>query len=650
MKFKPIQRLLVANRGEISSRIFRTARTLGIETIAVYADGEANAPFVRAADHAIALRGNTPSATYLNSEKILDACAATQADAVHPGYGFLSENAKFAKAVMANNLIWIGPPADAIETMGDKLTSKHIMTKAGIPSLNAIPINTDTDALQAAEDIGYPVLVKATSGGGGRGMRVVECSDKLLEAIASAQREAQSAFGDATVFLERWVSASRHIEVQILGDLYGNLVHFFERECSIQRRHQKIIEEAPSPAISSDLRVRLGEAAVSVAKTLNYSSAGTVEFLICEDEFWFLEVNTRLQVEHPVTEAITGFDLVQEQLRLAEGEPLGYSQQDLSISGHAIEARLYAEDPAQDFLPSSGTINVWKPADFARFDSGVEAGSEVNIQFDPMIAKVIAHGRNRPEAIRKLARALELTQIQGIKNNRDFLIQTLRTPDFVAGDTTTDFIERVVPARERDFTRKELYDILTAIALYSQCSIHDSGGPKLPILKSQLPAQHHAFVTKGQDYDVKCDKANDQTYRVTIGETHLNAKVLDRGENSIDVEIDNRRIRCDLYRDENSWYAHTAAGALEVFTRPLFSLEDSSRHAGSLSAPMPGKVLSLEVANGTVVASGQLLLVLEAMKMEHRIVAPCDGSIATVHVAVGDLVEKDVLLIEMCED
>ena len=413
MDLKTIQRLLVANRGEIARRIFRTARAMGIETIAVYADGDANAPFVRAADHAIALRGQTPTATYLDVEKILNACASTKADAVHPGYGFLSENAQFAEAVIKGGYTWVGPPASAIAQMGDKLSAKSTMTEAGVPTLDAVPITSDTDALLAAEEIGYPVLVKANAGGGGRGMRIVERSNQLSAAITSAQREAQSAFGNATVFLERWITESRHIEVQILGDLYGNLVHFFERECSIQRRHQKIIEEAPSPAITPALREQLVKAAVSAAKTLEYSSAGTVEFLLSGEEFWFLEVNTRLQVEHPVTEAITGIDLVREQLRLAEGEQLGYTQQDLSITGHAIEARLYAEDPTQDFLPSSGTIKAWKPAPLARFDSGVETGSTINIEFDPMIAKVIAHGCNRPEAIRKLTRALELTTFKG---------------------------------------------------------------------------------------------------------------------------------------------------------------------------------------------------------------------------------------------
>jgi len=644
---KTIRRLLVANRGEIASRIFRTARSSGIETVAVYADGDANAPFVRAADHAIALRGQTPLESYLSIEKILDACSMTNADAVHPGYGFLSENADFARAIQEKGFVWVGPPVDAIEKMGDKLTAKSMMQDAGIPTLSAIPVTLSTDALATAKDLGFPVLVKATAGGGGRGMRVVSDGDQLQAAIESAQREAQSSFGNDTVFLERWITATRHIEVQILGDTLGNLVHFFERECSIQRRHQKIIEEAPSSAITPKLRGQLGEAAVAVAQSLNYSSAGTVEFLLSGEEFWFLEVNTRLQVEHPVTEAITGFDLVHEQLRIAEGEPLGYTQEDLRMTGHAIEARLYAEDPAKDFLPTSGTIKTWKPSSTARFDSGVETGATVNIEFDPMIAKVISHGRDRNEAIRKLIRALEQTHIQGIKNNRDFLVQTLKTPEFVAGDTTTDFIERVAPHRERPLAMEELHGVLIAIALFSQQRTSDHDEPDQPRLKSQLPAQHHAFEFNGEDYDVKCDLLADQEYRVVISGTQFDVRVVLIEENFIDIEVDSRRVRCNLHRDEDTWYVHTSSGDLEVCARPLFSLRDTTHLTGNLSAPMPGKVLTLEVEDNSQVKSGQLLLILEAMKMEHRIVAPYDGIVSAVHVATGDIVEKDVLLVEM---
>lgn len=647
MNLKPIRRLLVANRGEIASRIFRTARSMGIETIAVYADGDVCAPFVRSADHAIALRGQTPTETYLNAEKILEAGRLTNADAVHPGYGFLSENANFANAVVINGFTWIGPPVSAIEQMGDKLIAKSTMIKADIPTLKAVEVASAADVARVAKELGYPILVKAAAGGGGRGMRVVDRPNQLKEAVESAQREARSAFGNSTVFLERWITQTRHIEVQILGDLHGNLVHFFERECSIQRRHQKIIEEAPSPAITPALREVLGHAAVSVAKTLEYSSAGTVEFLVSGEDYWFLEVNTRLQVEHPITEAITGFDLVREQLRVAEGEALGYTQQDLSITGHAIEARLYAEDPKQDFLPSSGIIKAWKPAPHIRFDSGVETGSVVNIEFDPMIAKVIAHGHNRPEANRKLIRALEMTHIQGIKNNRDFLVQTLKSEEFQTGDTTTDFIERVALPRERKLSTDELNDILTAVALYSQQTKSVSTEPVQPKLKSQLPAQHHALKYGEDDYDVKCDRIADGEFQIVIAQTKINAKIVSVGSSSIDLEVDDRRHKFDLRREQDRWYVHTSFGDVEIRTRPMFSIENTSHFKGNLCAPMPGKVVSLNVASESDVKSGQLLMVLEAMKMEHRIVAPYDGVVSAVHVSNGDLVEKDVLLVEM---
>ncbi|HWS76579.1 MAG TPA: biotin carboxylase N-terminal domain-containing protein, partial [Quisquiliibacterium sp.] len=452
VSFRPIRRLLVANRGEIARRIFRTARGMGIETVAVYSDGDANAPFVHEADRAVSLDGRTPAQSYLDIGKLIEACRRSGADAVHPGYGFLSENSSFAQAVIDAGLTWVGPSPHAIRAIGDKLAAKRLVRTVGVPTLEAFELAAGADAAAAAESIGYPVLIKASAGGGGRGMRIVESPADLEHAIESARREAASAFGDGTVFLERWLTRSRHVEIQILGDRHGNLVHLFERECSIQRRHQKIIEEAPSPAVSPALRERMTRAALDAARAIGYESAGTVECLVSGDEFFFLEVNTRLQVEHPVTEAITGLDLVREQLRIAEGEPLGYAQGDVKMDGHAIEARLCAEDPAAGFLPAGGTIAAWAPptGPGVRVDSGIETGSEIGIDFDAMIAKVIVKAPTRREAAMHLARALESTRIQGITHNRDFLVSILRTPEFLAGDTTTDFIERVAPAARRD--------------------------------------------------------------------------------------------------------------------------------------------------------------------------------------------------------
>ncbi|MEE9277548.1 MAG: biotin carboxylase N-terminal domain-containing protein, partial [Dehalococcoidia bacterium] len=376
---QPISRLLIANRGEIARRIIRSADEMGIRTVAVYADGDAQAPFVREASEGIALEGRTAAETYLDADAILAAARRTGADAIHPGYGFLSENAAFARAVTEAGLIWVGPSADAIASMGDKLAAKRLMQGIGLPTLPSAAVARGEDPKKAGKAIGFPLLVKAAAGGGGRGMRIVKSADELDAAVEAARREAAAAFGDDTIFLERWLAAARHVEIQVLGDTHGNLVHCFERECSIQRRHQKIIEEAPSPAVGEQLREKMAAAAIAAAAAIRYSSAGTVEFLLAADQFWFLEMNTRLQVEHPVTEAICGLDLVREQLRVAQGERLDFEQSDLRIQGHAVEARLYAEDPANDFLPTTGTVLAWEPpaSPPARVDSGVEAGSTV---------------------------------------------------------------------------------------------------------------------------------------------------------------------------------------------------------------------------------------------------------------------------------
>lgn len=575
----------------------------------------------------------------------------SQADAVHPGYGFLSENAAFARAVQDAGIIWIGPPSEAIGQMGDKLAAKSMMSEAGVPTLMARPISKDTNIADAAREVGYPVLVKASAGGGGRGMRIVESEKELSDAIDSARREAEASFGDDTVFLERWVTSSRHVEIQIMGDLHGNVVYFFERECSIQRRHQKIIEEAPSPAVSPELRERMGEAAISAAKKLGYSSAGTVEFLVSNDEFWFLEVNTRLQVEHPVTEEITGFDLVKEQIRIAEGEPLGYEQSDLAIEGHSIEARLYAEDPSRGFLPSPGVLKVWKPSDSARFDSGVSTGSEVNVEFDPMIAKVISHGATRREAIAKLARALETTSIQGIRNNRDFLVATLRTPEFIAGDTTTDFIERVQPTPTHTPTTQELADAAIAIAVCSQFTRRENAKVLSHIptgwRNSHMPPERSTFEVAGTNVQLEYRAQPNNSFEMRVGDQGFNVDVLAVDSNSTELAINERRMEFELTQDADTWYVNGPAGDIELRELPRFVLPGSDDIEGGLSAPMPGKILSTEVNTGDKVLAGQLLVVLEAMKMEHRITAPMDGVITGVRVEAGDQVHKDVVLVEM---
>ena len=669
MAIRPIQRLLIANRGEIARRILRTAHRMGIATVAVYADGDVGAPYVREADTAIALHGRSAAQTYLDIGKLLDVCERTGADAVHPGYGFLSENADFAQAVIDRGLTWVGPSPAAIRGIGDKLAAKRLMQTIGVPTLQGHEIAAGDDAQQAAAAIGYPVLIKAAAGGGGRGMRIVHSPADLADAIAGARREALAAFGNGTVFLERWLTASRHIEIQILGDRHGELVHLFERECSIQRRHQKIIEEAPSSAVSPALRERMGAAALAAARAIDYHSAGTVEFLVSGDEFFFLEVNTRLQVEHPVTEAITGLDLVREQLRIAEGEHLGYAQADLRIDGHAIEARLCAENPANGFLPTPGTVDIWAPAEGegVRFDSGIESGSEIAIEFDAMIAKVIVKAPTRREAATRLARVLEATRIQGITHNRDFLVACLRLPAFLQGDTTTDFIERVVPAAHRVLSPAELATAAIAAAFHARAG-RIAGARVLATLpagfrNSLMPPEQVAYRLAGAgaaaagaagssgapadaaDLKLTYRAQRDGSFAVHVGPLAHRVQVLRAGPADIELEVDGRRATLAVTAIGDRRLIHGPAGDIELIEQSRFPVAERAQFRGGLKAPMPGRVLSIAVAQGDKVAQGQLLLVLEAMKMEHRITAPAAGTVKTLQVAQGDQVTNGAMLV-----
>ena len=646
---RPIGRILVANRGEIARRIFRTAHTMGIGTVAIYADGDANAPFVVEADRAVALGGSSPLETYLDIDKVIAAAHETEADAVHPGYGFLSENAKFAAAVKRAGLSWIGPPVEAIERMGDKLAAKQLITEANVPTLPAIELKPEEDAAAAAATIGYPVLIKASAGGGGRGMRVVDGPDKLTAAVEGARREAGAAFGNDTIFLERWVTQARHVEIQILGDQHGELVHLFERECSIQRRHQKIIEEAPSPAVNEALRAKMGEAALAAARGMHYSSAGTVEFLLDGDDFWFLEVNTRLQVEHPVTEAITGIDLVREQIRIAEGEPLGYAQKDLAIDGHAIEARLYAENPAKNFLPAPGTVRAWNPAEDVRFDSGVESGTVVSMNFDPMIAKVIAHAPTRREAAAKLARALERTRVQGIVNNRDFLVATLRHPAFIAADTTTDFIERIDPPRTREPEGGEKIDVVIACALHAQALRRTNasvlGGLPSGWRNSHMPPERVTYTIGKETLALAYRRRRDGTFWAEIDGVERSIDVHDVAGDAIDLSINDTRATFTVTSFAHVHHVQGPAGEVVLTETPRFPVGGGAEFQGGLFAPMPGKVLVTQASAGDTVKEGQLLVILEAMKMEHRITAPISGVIKAMNVSEGDQVDNGQVLV-----
>ena len=575
-------KLLIANRGEIACRIIKTAHEMGIACVAVYTEADTYSPFVRMADQAIKL-----SDSYLNGNEIINAANQTGAEAIHPGYGFLSENAKFARAVQKEGLIWVGPNSRVITSMGDKLKAKDIAEKAGVPTL---PMTTDP---KKANSIGYPILIKAAAGGGGKGMRIVEDKKDLKEAIAGAQREAKTGFGDDRVFIERYVASSRHIEIQILGDSHGNVVHLGERECSIQRRHQKIIEESPSPRVNPEMRAAMGDAAIKLAKKLKYESAGTVEFLVDDKtgEFWFLEVNTRLQVEHPVTEEVTGKDLVYEQLRIARGEELGYSQDDITWTGSSIEARLYAEDPSNDFLPATGTLIAYE-SDInidARWDTGIEQGSVVGTDFDPMLAKVITKGKTRVDAANKLALALESLHIGGVTTNRDFLVASLRSKDFLNGKTTSDFIEKTNPQRAVILDGESLENALSAASLWIQGQNRENATilREIPTgwRNSRLPGQKITFNYLDQDIEITYRSNRDGSFTVNNGTT---AKIIEWTPSGIDIEVNNSRFFSKITRDSDSIVVHGPWGDVLFKILPRFTLPGSEQQAGGLVAPMPG--------------------------------------------------------------
>ena len=631
-------KLLIANRGEIACRIMKTAHEMGISCVAVYTDADSESPFVKLADEAIKLTD-----TYLNGKEIIEAAISTGAQAIHPGYGFLSENAKFSRDVIKAGLIWVGPSSKVITSMGDKLKAKEIADKAGVPTL---PMTTEPSK---ANTVGYPLLIKAAAGGGGKGMRIVESKKDLKDSITSAQREAKVGFGDDRIFIERYVASSRHIEIQILGDSHGNIVHLGERECSIQRRHQKIIEESPSPRVDEEMRIAMGNAAIKLAKKLKYESAGTVEFLVDDKtgEFWFLEVNTRLQVEHPVTEEVTGKDLVYEQLRISRGETLGYSQDDIAWNGSSIEARLYAEDPAKDFLPATGTLiayDVDKNID-ARWDTGVEKGSIIGTDFDPMLAKVIAKGKNRTDAANKLALALQSLHIGGVTTNRDFLVECLRSKHFHKGNTTSDFIEIAKPKRSIELTKGKLEQAGITAALWIQGENRD----KAPILKeiqsgwtnSRLPKQKISFQSGSEEILISYKSNRDGSFDVN---DDITAKVIKWDASGIDVEIGKTRFFSKITKSDENLVVHGPWGDILFKILPRFKSIGQEAKDGGLIAPMPGKVIDLKVKVGSKINKGDTLVVLEAMKMEHTVKAIEDGVIDELFVSQNDQVENGALL------
>ncbi|MFE5394891.1 acetyl-CoA carboxylase biotin carboxylase subunit [Streptomyces sp. NPDC056568] len=628
--------VLVANRGEIAVRVVRTLRSLGVRSVAVFSDADADARHVREADEAVRIGPAPAPESYLSVERLLEAAARTGARAVHPGYGFLAENAAFARACEEAGLVFIGPPADAIALMGDKIRAKETVQAAGVPVVPGSSGSglTDEQLAEAARGIGTPVLLKPSAGGGGKGMRLVRDAAALADEIAAARREARASFGDDTLLVERWIDRPRHIEIQVLADGHGNVVHLGERECSLQRRHQKIIEEAPSVLLDEATRAAMGEAAVQAARSCGYRGAGTVEFIVPggdPSQYYFMEMNTRLQVEHPVTELVTGLDLVEWQLRVAAGEPLGFTQRDVRLTGHAVEARLCAEDPSRGFLPSGGTVlRLHEPqGDGVRTDSGLSEGSEVGSLYDPMLSKVIAHGPDRATALRRLRAALAGTVTLGVQTNAGFLRRLLAHPAVVAGELDTGLVEREVDGLVPTGVPEEVYEAAAAVRLdalrprgdgwidpFSVPSGWRTGGEPKPVtfpLRVTDPVEH---TPRG-------------THTVT--------------EDRVSVTLDGvrhtfHRAADWLGRDGDAWHVRDHD--------PVAASLTGAAHAGadSLTAPMPGTVTVVKVAVGDEVAAGQSLLVVEAMKMEHVISAPHAGTVAELDVAPGTTVAMDQVL------
>jgi len=646
----PITKLLIANRGEIAARIIRTAHALGIATVAVYSDPDAGAPYVTLADEAVRLPGAAPADTYLRGDLVIAAAAATGAGAVHPGYGFLSENAAFAQACAGAGLVFVGPAPGIIAAMGDKVTAKATMADAGVPVLPGMTVTDDGDLAEAAARVGFPLLVKAAFGGGGRGMRLVAGPAELTEAVASARREAASAFGDGTVFLERYVVDPRHVEVQILGDAAGTVVHVFERECSIQRRYQKIIEECPSPAVDACLRAALAAAAVAAGRAVGYTGAGTVEFVLDRDgSFWFLEMNTRLQVEHPVTEEVTGLDLVELQLRIADGEPLPPRAREAQIEGHAIEVRLYAEDVPAGFVPATGTLHRFTilQAPGIRVDTGFRDGSVVSPHYDAMLAKVVAHGRTRADAARRLARALGQAEIHGLTTNRDLLVAILREPGFLAGATDTGYLTRHDPAALAASGTRAAATHALAAALARQAR-HRAEAPVLGTLPSGWrnvfsAPQRVTYTAAGESYAVAYRVTGD-TVRADVNDRPVQALVRAASPDRVDLEIEGIRRVYRIHQMLADTYVDASDGSTALSEVPRFGDPTKLAPAGSLLAPMPGLVLRVLAEVGAVVTAGQPLLVLEAMKMEQTVTAPADGVVAELRAKAGEQVSTGQVL------
>ncbi|TGN40092.1 acetyl/propionyl/methylcrotonyl-CoA carboxylase subunit alpha [Marinobacter confluentis] len=650
-----LRKLLIANRGEIAVRIIRTAKALGYRTVAVFSEADAKALHVELADEAVCIGPAQVNASYLNADAILDAARKTGADCIHPGYGFLSENSGFARACKDAGLVFIGPPEPAIELMGSKRRSKIAMQEAGVPVVPGFEGDNASDAelVQAAANIGYPLMIKASAGGGGRGMRLVEQESELADSLKRARSESKQAFGDDELILEKAVIEPRHIEIQVFADQHGNAVYLGERDCSIQRRHQKVVEEAPSPFMTDALRAAMGNAAVKAALACNYEGAGTVEFLVDKDRnFYFLEMNTRLQVEHPVTELVTGQDLVAWQLAVAEGKPLPLGQSEITLTGHAIEVRLYAEDPANGFTPQTGPLHQFRPAmdEGIRFDSGVRTGDQVSPHYDPMLAKVIAWGQNRDEARRRLIRALEDTTVFGITTNQQFLARIIANDTFGRGEATTAFLQT---SFQNDCSMSPakigIRELALAATLFNQGEVHSANRQSA---WSNAPATVTPMKLDAgeQTLDVLV-RANGNHITVTAGGDQYELTLV-RAEKGQACIIDNGvRQVCQYHRRGDHLYlqAFGQTLALRDLTHQPAGGQTASG-SGRIKATMDGALIDVLVQQGQTVKQGDTLVILEAMKMEHPVKADRDGTVTSLLAKKGDQVKRSQLLAEVTAD
>jgi len=655
---RKISRILVANRGEIALRVMRTARAQGIHTVAVYSEADANAPHVQFADDSVLLGPAPVGESYLRADAVIQAALDKEADAIHPGYGFLSENADFARAVADAGITFIGPPAEAIEVMGDKAAAKRRMIDAAVPCVPGYEGEDQADErfVEAATDIGFPLMVKAAAGGGGRGMRLVDDPKTLSDALKLARSEAENAFGSGELILEKAIIRPRHVEVQVFADEHGNVIHLGERDCSVQRRHQKVVEEAPCPVMTPELRDAMGSAAVEAARAVAYRGAGTVEFLLDEvGSFYFLEMNTRLQVEHPVTELVTGLDLVALQIAVAEGQPLPIGQDEVSLSGHAIEVRLYAEDPAQDFLPATGRIHHWHPSELLRVDAGIESGGEVSPYYDSMVAKLIAYGDTRDAARRKLIEGLGDTALFGITTNRDFLIDVLAQASFADGSATTAFIAEVYG--ESGWSNAAVSSDALAVAgllehaLGQRAALQESG-PVSAELLDWSSARDLATVLRydleGESFRVSVHADVDGGCRVLVNETEQRAEVLSLSETSAQVSLAGAHQTVRFWRAPGGrLHLALAERNLDLIDAALLATSEETGGDGVVVAPMHGQLLEILVKEGDHVTKGDKLAVLEAMKMQHEILAEVDGVVASVVAEAGVQITADQKILEI---